>query len=91
MIPDAWRYLSYGIPYTWGSHAFIHINSMGATLFSSGDFLRIFGVAAPQGFNASVTVEWCALWLLTLIYFLLACILFYVKKTRLLEQYISKS
>lgn len=32
MIPDAWRYLSYFIPYTWGAHAFIHVNSMGATL-----------------------------------------------------------
>lgn len=32
MIPDAWRYLSYVIPYTWGAHGFIHINSMGASL-----------------------------------------------------------
>ena len=32
MIPDAWRYLSYFIPYTWGAHGFIHINSMGASL-----------------------------------------------------------
>lgn len=91
MIPAAWRYLSYCIPYTWGAHAFIHINSMGASLFSSSDFLRIFGVDAPQSFNASATVECCALWLLTLIYFLLACILFYVKKKRLLEEHVSKS
>lgn len=32
MIPDAWRYLSCMIPYTWGAHGFIHINSMGASL-----------------------------------------------------------
>ena len=34
MMPAAWRYLSYFIPYTWGAHGFIHINSMGATLWS---------------------------------------------------------
>ena len=32
MLPDAWRYLSYLFPYTWGVHGFLHINSMGATL-----------------------------------------------------------
>ena len=32
MLPDAWRYLSYVFPYTWGVHGFLHINSMGATL-----------------------------------------------------------
>ncbi len=32
MIPDAWRWVAACIPYTWGAHAFIHINSMGATL-----------------------------------------------------------
>ena len=35
MMPAAWRYLSYFIPYTWGAHGFIHINSMGATLWSA--------------------------------------------------------
>ena len=35
MMPAAWRYLSYFIPYTWGAHGFIHINSMGATLWST--------------------------------------------------------
>lgn len=35
MIPDAWRYLSYIIPYTAGAHGFIHINSMGATLWTT--------------------------------------------------------
>lgn len=33
LVPDGWRYLSYLIPYTWASHGFIHINSMGATLW----------------------------------------------------------
>ena len=32
MIPQAWRWVAACIPYTWGAHAFIHINSMGATL-----------------------------------------------------------
>jgi len=32
MIPDAWWYIACCIPYTWGAHAFIHINSMGASL-----------------------------------------------------------
>ncbi len=35
MMSAAWRYLSYFIPYTWGAHGFIHINSMGATLWST--------------------------------------------------------
>ncbi len=35
LIPDAWRYLSYVIPYTTGTHGFIHINSMGATLWTT--------------------------------------------------------
>ena len=35
MMPAAWRSLSYFIPYTWGAHGFIHINSMGATLWST--------------------------------------------------------
>lgn len=33
LVPDGWRYLSYLIPYTWASHGFIHINSMGASLW----------------------------------------------------------
>ena len=33
LVPEGWRYLSYIIPYTWASHGFIHINSMGATLW----------------------------------------------------------
>ena len=32
MIPQAWRWVAACIPYTWGAHAFIHVNSMGATL-----------------------------------------------------------
>jgi len=33
MMPDEWRYLSWFIPYTWGANGFIHINSMGASLY----------------------------------------------------------
>jgi len=61
MIPEAWRYVSYIIPYTWGAHAFIHINSMGASL-------------------ALVGKEYIALWILTGVYFVLACGLFYIRK-----------
>ena len=35
MIPDAWRYLSWFIPYTWGAHGFIHMSSMGASLWTT--------------------------------------------------------
>ena len=71
MIPAAWRYISYFIPYTWGAHAFIHINSMGASLLHT------------NGFTASVATEWIALWALAAGYFYLACILFRIKKHRL--------
>ena len=33
LVPDGWRYLSYLIPYTWAAHGYIHINSMGASLW----------------------------------------------------------
>ena len=64
MIPSAWRYLSYFIPYTWGAHACIHINSMGATL-------------------AQTSMEYTALWILAGGYMLLACGLFYLRKSAL--------
>ena len=35
MIPEAWQYVSYIIPYTSGAHGFIHINSMGASLWTT--------------------------------------------------------
>lgn len=70
MIPAAWRYLSYFIPYTWGAHAFIHINSMGASLLHT------------NGFAASAATEWIALWILSAFYFILACGLFYIRKKR---------
>lgn len=45
MIPSAWRYLSYFIPYTWGAHAFIHINSMGASLASTRmEYIALWGL-----------------------------------------------
>ncbi len=35
LIPAAWRYLSYLIPYTSAAHGFIHISSMGASLWTT--------------------------------------------------------
>jgi ABC-2 type transport system permease protein len=64
MIPDAWRYLSYFIPYTWGAHGFIHINSMGASL-------------------AATNSEFIALSVLSVVYFLLACLLFRLRRARI--------
>ena len=61
MVPDAWWYIACCIPYTHGAHAFIHINSMGANLATTG-------------------TEYIALWILTVVYFALATILFYVRK-----------
>ncbi|MBQ3998916.1 MAG: ABC transporter permease [Paludibacteraceae bacterium] len=67
MIPDAWWYIACCIPYTFGSHAFIHINSMGASILN-------------DGFTASVAPEVLALCIQTVVYFVLACILFYIRK-----------
>ena len=61
MIPDPWWYLACCIPYTWGAHGFIHMNSMGASLAITGN-------------------EYIALWILTGVYMLIACALFYAKK-----------
>lgn len=47
MVPDGWRHLSYLIPYTWGAHGFIHITSMGATLWAvRTEYLALWGLAA---------------------------------------------
>ena len=35
MIPVGWRVASWFIPYTWAANGFIHINSMGATLWQT--------------------------------------------------------
>jgi len=35
MIPEEWRYLAYIIPYTSGAHGFIHLSSMGASLWTT--------------------------------------------------------
>lgn len=70
MIPVEWRYISYAIPYTWGANGFIHINSMGASLLHT------------NGFTASAAPEFWALWILAGVYFLLACLLFYIRRYR---------
>ncbi len=59
MIPDAWRYLSYAIPYTAGANGFIHISSMGASLWTT-------------------RMEYDTLWILTGVYFILACCLLFI-------------
>lgn len=42
MIPDPWWYVASCIPYTFGAHGFIHINSMGASLaITSTEFLAL--------------------------------------------------
>ena len=73
MIPDAWWYIACCIPYTFGSHAFIHINSMGASLLST------------NGFTASVAPEVLALCIQAIVYFLLANVLFYIRKKHIFE------
>jgi len=35
MMPEPWVYLSYLIPYTFGGNGFIHLNSMGASLWTT--------------------------------------------------------
>lgn len=59
MIPEAWRYLSYAIPYTAGANGFIHISSMGASLWTT-------------------RMEYDTLWILTSVYFILACCLLFI-------------
>lgn len=59
MIPEAWRYLSYAIPYTAGANGFIHISSMGASLWTT-------------------RMEYNTLWILTGVYFILACGLLFI-------------
>ena len=45
MVPDAWRWVSYTIPYTWGAHGFIHINSMGASLATTRtEYIALWGL-----------------------------------------------
>lgn len=47
MIPVGWRYLSYLIPYTWASNGFIHINSMGASLWTTRtEYWALWGLTA---------------------------------------------
>lgn len=59
MIPEAWRHLSYAIPYTAGANGFIHISSMGASLWTT-------------------RMEYDTLWMLTGVYFILACCLLFI-------------
>jgi ABC-2 type transport system permease protein len=60
MMPAAWRYLSYFIPYTWGAHGFIHINSMGATLWSTRNEYISLWVLSGGYFLATCVITYFA-------------------------------
>ena len=56
MIPVGWRYVSYLIPYTWASNGFIHINSMGASLWTTRtEYIALWGLTAGY-FALAVTM-----------------------------------
>jgi ABC-2 type transport system permease protein len=47
MIPVGWRVASWFIPYTWAANGFIHINSMGATLWQTRvDYIALWVLTA---------------------------------------------
>lgn len=47
VMPESWRYLSYAIPYTWGAHGYIHINTMGASLWTTrSEYIALWILAA---------------------------------------------
>ncbi len=54
MIPDAWWYIACCIPYTHGAHAFIHINSMGASLATTAnEYIALWILSAAYFILAS--------------------------------------
>lgn len=47
MIPVGWQYVSHLIPFTWAANGFIHINSMGATLWETRtEYYALWGLTA---------------------------------------------
>ena len=58
MIPAAWRIIAACIPYTWGSHAFIHINSMGATLAQTATEYTALWILAGVYFLLACGLFW---------------------------------
>ena len=55
MIPQAWRWVAACIPYTWGAHAFIHVNSMGATFSQvTREFIALWVLTGAYGVMACV-------------------------------------
>lgn len=58
MLPDAWRYLSYAFPYTWGVHGFLHINSMGATLETTAREYTALWLQAGVYFITTCAMLW---------------------------------
>lgn len=60
MVPMGWKILSYLIPYTWAAHGFIHINSMGATLWTTRtEYWALWGLTAAY-FVLAVTMLFIA-------------------------------
>lgn len=54
MIPDTWWYIACCIPYTHGAHAFIHINSMGASLATTAnEYIALWILSAAYFILAS--------------------------------------
>lgn len=47
MIPVGWQYFSHLIPFTWAANGFIHINSMGASLWTTRtEYFALWGLTA---------------------------------------------
>jgi ABC-2 type transport system permease protein len=47
MIPVGWQYLSHLIPFTWAANGYIHINSMGASLWTTRtEYFALWGLTA---------------------------------------------
>ena len=60
MIPVGWKIFSYFIPYTWAAHGFVHINSMGATLWTTRtEYIALWGLTAGY-FLLAVTMLFIA-------------------------------
>ncbi|MBQ7530307.1 MAG: ABC transporter permease [Paludibacteraceae bacterium] len=58
MLPDAWRYLSYAFPFTWGVHGFLHINTMGATLETTAREYTALWIMAGSYFLTTCGLLW---------------------------------
>ena len=60
MIPVGWRVASWFIPYTWAANGFIHINSMGATLWQTRTEYMALWVLTAVYFVLAVAMSFIA-------------------------------